>query len=54
MLPTEDAKGGGHGKYFTDGHTEYECCPHTRPLARWLQRVIMWNTGKEENYFKIL
>lgn len=40
---------GGHGKYTKEG-IEYRC-PHTRPLARWLQRVIMWNTGKGEEYF---
>jgi hypothetical protein len=43
---------GGHGKYAGDATTNTLKCPHTVPLARWLQRVIMWNTGYGDDYFK--
>ena len=26
-------------------------CKHTKPIARWLQRVIMWNTGLDAEFF---
>ena len=51
---TENTAGGGHGKYLTQGHIVYEKCPHTLPLAKWLQRVMMWNIGKGKEYFESL
>ena len=42
---------GGHGKYISAAHMVVDQCPHTKPLAKWLQRVMMWNTGKGEQFF---
>ena len=42
---------GGHGKSAGEGATQVHICKHTKPIARWLQRVIMWNTGLGEEYF---
>ena len=43
---------GGHGKYRGDANTDALKCPHTIPLARWLQRVTMWNIGYGDSYFE--
>ena len=42
---------GGHGKYVWKDHTNELVCMHTKPKARWLQRVIMWNTGLGAAHF---
>ena len=45
---------GGHGKFAGKDDTNALVCQHTKPIARWLQRVIMWNTGLGEKHFKDL
>ena len=45
---------GGHGKFAGKDDTNQLVCQHTKPIARWLQRVIMWNTGLGEKHFKDL
>ena len=45
---------GGHGKHAGEDNTNELICLHTKPIARWLQRVIMWNTGLGETHFKHL
>ena len=40
----QNSQRGGHGK---NGNIS----SHSHPLARWLQRVLMWNTGLGEAYF---
>ena len=40
---------GGHGKYGGKDVQNQLICKHTKPIARWLQRVIMWNTGLGRN-----
>ena len=40
----------GHGKYISAAHMVVDQCPHTKPLAKWLQHVMMWNTGKGEEF----
>ena len=39
---------GEHGKYISEEYPEFDKCPHTIPIAQWLQRVMMWNTGMGE------
>ena len=41
---------GGHRKSAGEEVTKVHICKHTKPIARWLQRVIMWNTGLGEEY----
>ena len=43
---------GGHGKYVGKNDTVSYRCPHTVPITRWLQRVIMWNCGEGDKLFK--
>ena len=43
---------GGHGKYVGKNDTVSYRCPHTVPIARWLQRIIMWNCGEGDKLFK--
>ena len=45
---------GGHGKYAGKDNTNELVCLHTKPIARWLQRVIMWSTDLGERHFKHL
>ena len=42
---------GGHGKHAGKDAANVLVCKHTKPLARWLQRVIMWNTGLGAKFF---
>ena len=42
---------GGHGKQVGKDAANVLICKHTKPLARWLQRVIMWNTGLGAEFF---
>ena len=42
---------GGHGTFAGNDVCETYICQHTKPIARWLQRVIMWNTGLGEEFF---
>jgi len=42
---------GGHGKHAGIDNTNELVCMHTKPIARWLQRVIMWNTGLGATHF---
>ena len=42
---------GGHGKHAGKDAANVLICKHTKPLARWLQRVIMWNTGLGAEFF---
>ena len=42
---------GGHGKYGGKDVQNQLICKHTKPIARWLQRVIMWNTGLGAEFF---
>ena len=41
----ERTQRGGHDKHAGIDNTNELVCMHTHPIARWLQRVIMWNTG---------
>ena len=40
----QNSQRGGNGKCSNRSR-------HSHPLARWLQRVLMWNTGLGEAYF---
>ena len=42
---------GGHGKSAGEEANNIHICKHTKPIARWLQKVIMWNTGLGEEFF---
>ena len=42
---------GGHGKYGGKDVQNELICKHTKPIARWLQRVIMMNTGLGAEFF---
>ena len=42
---------GDHGKCAGNDVFETYICQETKPIARWLQRVIMWNTGLGEVFF---
>ena len=42
---------GGHGKSAGEEANKIHICKHTKPIARWLQRVIMWNTGLGAEFF---
>ena len=43
---------GSHNKYSGDSITNALKCPHTLPLARWLQRVTVWNIGYGYQHFE--
>ena len=42
---------GGHGKHAGKDATNSLICKHTKSIARWLKRVIMWNTGMGAEFF---
>ena len=42
---------GGYGKQAGKDADNVFICKHTKPLSRWLQRVIMWNTGLGAEFF---
>ena len=46
MFYLQKTQRGGSGKYPSKIGPSY-----TRPIARWMQRILMWNTGLGELYF---
>ena len=46
MFYLQKTQRGGSGKYPSKIGSS-----HTRPMARWMQRILMWNTSLGERYF---
>ena len=44
-------RGGRHGKHISEAYLEFDKYPHTISIARWLQRVMMRNSGMGEANF---
>lgn len=42
---------GGQDKHVGKDKTNEIVCIHMKPIARWFQTVIMWNTGRDGAYF---
>ena len=47
MFYLQKTQRGESGKYLSKVGPS-----HTRPMARWMQRILMWNTGLGEKFFK--